>query len=167
MNKAILIGRLTKDVIAQQTQQGTTYLFNTIAVQRDFKNQNGEYDTDFINFVAHRQTAELIAKHFKKGDRIGLVGRWQVRTYTNNDNINVYVNELVVNEIEFLQEKKEQPQAQAQQPNQYQQPQPQQYNQYQAPNQYQGQYQQPQQPQLRQQYQPPKLDNVTDEDLPF
>ena len=115
MNKVILIGRLCKDHDIRQTQEGTMVLSNTIAVSRDYKNANGEYGTDFINFVSWKASAELIAKYFKKGDRIGLVGKWQTRTYQAQDGTNRYVNELMVENIEFLQEKREPAQPQAQQ----------------------------------------------------
>ncbi len=107
MNKVILIGRLCKDHDVRKTQGGTKVLSNTIAVTRDYKNVNGEYETDFINFIAWKASADLIAKYFQKGDRIGLVGKWQTRTYQAQDGTNRYVNELMVENIEFLQEKRE------------------------------------------------------------
>lgn len=105
MNKVILIGRLTQEHRYQQTQSGVSILSNTIAVQRPFKNQEGNYEADFINFVAYRSTADLINKWFVKGDRIGLEGRWQKRNYTNQQGETRYVDELVVENIEFLQER--------------------------------------------------------------
>lgn len=104
MNQVILIGNLTKThetKILENTE--TKVLSNSIAVRRDFKNAKGEYETDFINFVAFNQTAELIEKYFAKGDRIGLIGRWQVRRYTAQDGTNRTINELIVTNIEFLQ----------------------------------------------------------------
>lgn len=107
MNKVILIGRLTQDPTCNYGQNNIAFVRGTIAVQRDFKNQNGEYDTDFINFVAYRQTAELITKHFLKGDRIGLIGNWQTDKYQDQNGQTRISNYLRVNEIEFLQDKKQ------------------------------------------------------------
>lgn len=107
MNKVILIGRLCQDTQLQRANE-LAYTRNTIAVQRSFKNANGEYDTDFINFTAYRLTAELIVNHFKKGDRIGLIGEWRTNKYQDQSGQTRVSNELVVNEIEFLQEKREQ-----------------------------------------------------------
>lgn len=108
MNKIILIGRLTKNPELSSTQSGTTYLMNSIAVNRNYTNQNGEREADFINFIAYRATAELISKYFIKGDRIGLEGRLQVRNYTDRDGNNRTASEVIVESIEFLQDKREQ-----------------------------------------------------------
>lgn len=109
MNKVILIGNIVKDIELKQTQSGTSVVANTIAVRRNFKNQTGEYESDFINFIVYRTTAELIVQYFTKGDKIGLIGRWQNRTYKNQNDQTVYVSELIVEDIEFLQTKKEKP----------------------------------------------------------
>lgn len=96
MNKVILSGRLVKDIEVRKSPNGESVVSNTIAVSRDFKNSKGEYETDFINFVAWRQTADYLSNYAKKGDRAELVGRWQVRKYTNRDNVEVTVNEVIV-----------------------------------------------------------------------
>lgn len=108
MNKVILIGRLVKDLELRKTPNDVSVVANTIAVNRKFKNQNGETEADFINFVSFGATAELISKYFKKGDRIGLEGRIQTRSYENQEGNTVYVTEVVVDNIEFLQERKTQ-----------------------------------------------------------
>lgn len=108
INKVILIGRLTKNPELASTQSGTTYVMNSIAVNRNYTNQNGDREADFINFVAYRTTAELISKYFVKGDRIGLEGRLQVRSYTDRDGNNRTATEVIVESIEFLQDKREQ-----------------------------------------------------------
>lgn len=170
MNQVILIGRLSKDVTIRQTQDGSSVASGTIAVQKKYKNKDGEYEANFINFVAFKTTADLIARYFQKGDRIGLIGTWENRTYQAQDGTNRYVNEVFVENIEFLQEKRNQQgnnQYQGQS-NQYQ-GQPQQQNNYypQQPNNY---YQQPQQ---QVQQQGPDFSNVveqfeiSDDDLPF
>ena len=101
MNKAILVGRLTRDPELKTTGSGVSVCSFTIAVNRRFKNAEGNYDADFINCVAWRQQAELIAKHFKKGDMIGIAGSMQTRNY-DRDGIKVYVTEVVVEEIDFV-----------------------------------------------------------------
>ena len=109
MNKVILIGRLVKQPELNTLPTGNQVVQCAIAVQRKFKNQNGEYEADFINFVAFGTTAQLISNYFTKGDRIGLEGRWQRRSYQNKEGVTVYVDEMVVDNIEFLQERREQP----------------------------------------------------------
>ena len=106
MNKVILIGRLTKETELRKTSNDLSVVANTIAVNRRMKNQAGEYEADFINFVAFGATANLIAQYFKKGDRIGLEGRIQTRSYENQEGNRVYVTEVIVDNIEFLQDKK-------------------------------------------------------------
>lgn len=107
MNLCVLIGNITKDITIAKTTSNISVVQNTIAVKTNAKNKDGEFGTNFINFVAFNKTAELIAEHFQKGDRIGLIGEWQVRSYQAKDGSTRYVNELVVNNIEFLQQKRE------------------------------------------------------------
>ena len=109
MNKVILIGRLVKEPELRQTNSGDAVLINAIAVNRDYTNQQGEREADFINFVAYRNTAELIAKYIRKGHRLALEGRWQRRSYVNynNNNQTVYVDELIVEKMDFIQDKQE------------------------------------------------------------
>ena len=99
MNKVILTGNLVNECELRTTQSGKNVISNTIAVRRDFKNPNGEYETDFINFVAWDTLAQYLIKYSHKGDRIELVGRWNTRQYTNKDGINVTVNEVLVESI--------------------------------------------------------------------
>ena len=106
MNKVILIGRLTRDPDKKSTPQGTPVTTFSIAVQRKFKNQNGEYEADFINCVAWRALADLVAKHFSKGTNIAVVGNLQTRSYNDNDGNKRYVTEVVVDEIDFIDKKK-------------------------------------------------------------
>ena len=106
MNKVIIIGRNTKDIELRQTPSGTSAVEFSIAVKRTFKNANGEYESDFLNCVAFRNTAELISRYVGKGDMLAIVGRLQTRSYTNKEGRKVYVTEIVVDEVEFLQTKK-------------------------------------------------------------
>ncbi|MBC5648476.1 single-stranded DNA-binding protein [Christensenella tenuis] len=105
MNKAILVGNLTKDPEQRTTQSGIAVTSFTVAVQRRFKDAEGNYQADFINCVAWRQTAEFIAKYFSKGSKIGVSGSLQARTYDDANGVKRYVTEVVVDEAEFVQSK--------------------------------------------------------------
>lgn len=102
MNKWCGVGRLTKDVELKTTSNQTSYCNFTIAVDRRFKDANGERQTDFINCVAWRQTAEFIGKYFHKGNRIGVCGSIQTRSY-EKDGQKVFVTEVMVEEAEFVE----------------------------------------------------------------
>lgn len=104
MNNVSLIGRFTRDPELRYTSSGTAVINGNLAVTRNFKNAQGNYEADFINVVAWRKTAELIAEHFRKGDMIGLNGRIQTRNY-EKDGRKVYVTEVVAENITFIQNK--------------------------------------------------------------
>lgn len=104
MNKAILMGRLTKNPELQQTSSGIPVVRFTLAVDRRFKSQNGERETDFIPMIAWRQQAEFIAKYFKQGSKMVAVGSIQVRSYDKNGERR-YVTEVVVDEVYFAESK--------------------------------------------------------------
>lgn len=112
MNKVIIIGRNTKEIELRQTTAGTSAVEFSVAVKRTFKSANGEYESDFINCVAFKNTAELISRYVNKGDMVCVVGRIQTRNYTNKEGRKVYVTEVVVEEVEFLQSKKQETEAQ-------------------------------------------------------
>ena len=114
MNKVIIIGRNTKDIELRQTTAGTSAVEFSVAVKRTFKSANGEYESDFINCVAFKNTAELISRYVGKGDMVCVVGRLQTRNYTNKEGRKIYVTEIVVEEVEFLQSKKQEQEAEAQ-----------------------------------------------------
>ena len=101
INQWIGTGRITRDLELKYTGTGTAVLSFSIAVERPFKNAQGERETDFINIVAWRKTAENIAQYFKKGDGIGIVGRIQTRNYENNEGRKVYVTEVVAENFDF------------------------------------------------------------------
>ena len=108
MNNTNLQGRLTKDVELKHTGSGTAVASFTIAVERPFKGANGERETDFINVVAWRKTAEIINQYFNKGDGIIIQGRIQTRNYENNEGKRVYITEVVADNFSFpLQNKKQ------------------------------------------------------------
>ena len=107
MNNAILVGNLTKDPELTTTQSGINVTRFTVACQRKYANENGERDCDFINCVAWRASAEFIHKYFKKGNKIGIVGTIQTRSYDAEDGTKRYVTEVVVEESEFVQSKRD------------------------------------------------------------
>ena len=101
MNKAILVGNLTKEPEQRTTSSGIAVTSFTVAVNRRYKTQDGQQQTDFINCVAWRGTAEFVAKYFSKGSRIGVVGTIQTRTYDDQSGNKRYVTEVVADEVEF------------------------------------------------------------------
>lgn len=106
MNKVELIGRLTKDPEVKLTTNQTAYCNFTVAVDRRFKDKDGQRQSDFINCVAWKQTADFINKYFHKGSRIGLCGSIQTRSY-EKDGQKVFITEVLVDEVEFVESKTE------------------------------------------------------------
>ena len=106
MNKVIVIGRTTKDIELKQTKTGVSVAEFSVAVNRSFKNSSGERESDFFNCIAFSKLAETISRYVKKGDQVGVEGRLQTRNYTNKDGKKVYVTEIIVENVEFLQSKK-------------------------------------------------------------
>ena len=106
MNKVVLVGRLTREPDIRYTQgEKSTCIANfAVAVDRRYK-RDGEQSADFPSCVAFGKTGEFIAKYFHKGMRIGIVGRLQTRSYENKDGARVYVTEVVVEEVEFVESK--------------------------------------------------------------
>lgn len=107
MNKVILVGRLVRDPEIKNTTTGKAVANFTLAVDRRFKNQDGQKEADFINCQAWGKTAEVLGQYTKKGSRIGVVGRIQVRSYDGNDGVKRWLTEVVVEELEFLESKKD------------------------------------------------------------
>ena len=103
MNKCVLVGRLTKDPEIKTTSSDKKYCNFTIAVDRPFKDANGQRQADFINCVAWNQTAVFIQKYFKKGYRIGVSGSIQTRTFEDNEGTKHFVTEVLVSEAEFVE----------------------------------------------------------------
>lgn len=102
MNRIILLGNIATDPKYITTQSGISNISFRIAVQRRYKNNNGEYDSDFITCVAWRQTADFIHKYFIKGNKIGLEGALQVRSYTAQDGSTRWATEVVIDNVEFV-----------------------------------------------------------------
>lgn len=101
MNVITLTGNAVKDIDLKYTPAGKGIANGTIAVRRDFKNQNGEYETDFINFVALGGLSEVMANHIRKGDKFGITGRLQIRKWEKDNGEKQYFTEVVVNGFDF------------------------------------------------------------------
>lgn len=105
MNKALLIGRLTRDPELKSTSTGRNVCQFSIAVNRNFTNANGEREADFINCVVWDKQAENLVKYQKRGNQIAVDGRIQTRNYEDKDGKRVYVTEILANSISFLDSK--------------------------------------------------------------
>lgn len=108
MNSCVLIGRTTKDIDLRRTGNGTAVASFTLAVNRDFKTNDGQ-EADFIQCVAWKKTAELLEQYVHKGDRIAVNGSIRTRNYEDNYGKKVYVTEVLINHVEFLETKREKP----------------------------------------------------------
>lgn len=102
LNKAIVLGRLTKDPEMRYTQSGTAVTTFTLAVDRRTTNQQGERETDFLPIVVFGKTAESSAQYLSKGKQAAVEGRIQVRNYENKEGCRVYVTEIVAENVQFL-----------------------------------------------------------------
>ena len=109
MNKTMLMGRLVRSPEGKTTPNGNSTCRFTVAVDRRYKKEGEERHTDFINCVAWKAQAELVANHFRKGSRILAVGSIQTRKYDDKNGNKVTATEVVVDEIEFIDPKKETP----------------------------------------------------------
>ena len=107
INNVTLVGRMTRDAELRYTPQNQAVATFSLAVNRNFKNQNGERDADFINCVIWRQQAENLADWAKKGALIGITGRIQTRNYENQQGQRVYVTEVVADNFQLLESQKE------------------------------------------------------------
>lgn len=114
INQSVLVGRLTKDVELRYTPSNQAVATFTLAVNRNFKNQNGDYEADFINCVMWRQQAENIANWTQKGMLIGITGRIQTRNYENQQGQRVYVTEVVAETFQVMESRKDQQGGQSQ-----------------------------------------------------
>ncbi|MDT2687490.1 single-stranded DNA-binding protein [Enterococcus gallinarum] len=106
INNIVLVGRLTKDPDLKYTGNGTAVATFNLAVNRNFTNQSGEREADFINCVIWRKPAESLANYAKKGVLIGITGRIQTRSYDNQQGQKVYVTEVVADNFQLLESKK-------------------------------------------------------------
>lgn len=101
MNKVFLRGNLTRDVELRSTQSGKQIARFSVAVRRDMKNADGEYESDFLNCIAFGNQAEMINKYFHKGSGIIVLGHIQTGSYEKEDGTKVYTTDIVVENIEF------------------------------------------------------------------
>ena len=102
MNKVILIGRLTRDPELRYTSSNVPTASFSVAVDRNFTNQNGEREADFINIVVWRKQAENCKNYLTKGSQVAIEGRIQTRNYDGQDGKKVYVTEVVADNVQFL-----------------------------------------------------------------
>ena len=102
MNRFFGIGRATATPELEQTNSGVAYTRFGIAIDRNYKDQDGEKITDFLNVVAWRGLAENCAKYIEKGRQIAVVGTVNTRTYTGQDGVKRTVTEIVADNVEFL-----------------------------------------------------------------
>lgn len=107
INNVVLSGRLTKDVEVRMSQNNKKYCQFTLAVD---KYVNGEQQADFINCVAWERNAEILSEYTSKGSKVNVVGRIQTRNYKNNNGQTIYVTEVLVQQVELLEKKKEEKQ---------------------------------------------------------
>lgn len=118
MNKFLATGRLTKDVDLRYTSSGTAVGTFTLAVNRQFTNDKGEREADFIQCVVWRKPAETLANYTRKGSHIEIEARIQTRSYDNVEGKRVYVTEAVVDSFGFLDKKSDSGQTTNQSPSQ-------------------------------------------------
>ena len=107
LNKIILMGRLTRDPELRRTNGGTAVANFNIAVDRDFKSQDGEKETDFIDVVVWRGTAEFVSKYFTKGRMAVVEGRLQIRDWTDKEGGKRRTAEVIADNVYFADSKKE------------------------------------------------------------
>ena len=118
MNKVILNGNLCKEIELRYTTTNTPVVSNTIAVRNDFKNAKGEYESQFINFVAYKQNAEFLNKYAAKGTKVLLDGRLSNRSYVKQDGTKAYITEVIVDKVELLGSKQKEELKPVEQPKQ-------------------------------------------------
>lgn len=114
INNVVLVGRLVRDPELRYTPSNQAVATFSLAVNRNFKSQNGEREADFINCVIWRQQAENLANWAKKGVLIGITGRIQTRNYENQQGQRVYVTEIVANDFQLLESRKDRETGQSQ-----------------------------------------------------
>ena len=105
INNVCLVGRLTRPVDLRYTQNGTAFGSFTLAIDRTYKNQAGEKETDFINCVIWRKSAVNLSNFTKKGSLLGVEGRLQTRNYENHEGKKVYITEVLVENFSLLESK--------------------------------------------------------------
>jgi len=102
LNQVVLVGRLTENPVVEETSNGKKYTAINVAVQRNFKNNDGIYETDFIRCVLWNGMASNTKEYCKTGDIVGIKGRLQNRTYETDDKQIKYITEVIAERITFL-----------------------------------------------------------------
>ena len=102
MNNVSLIGRFTRDPELRSTETGASVCSFSLAVQRGYRNKDGEYEADFINCVAWKNSAEFISKYFKKGQQIGVQGELQTRKWSDDEGKTRYATEVIIRNTTFV-----------------------------------------------------------------
>ena len=105
INNVVLVGRLTRDPELRYTPSNVAVATFSLAVNRNFKNQSGDREADFISCIMRRQQAENFANWCKKGNLVGITGRIQTRSYDNQQGQRVYVTEVVAESFQTLEKK--------------------------------------------------------------
>lgn len=106
INRVVLVGRITRDPEMQQTSAGVPYVRFSLAIDRPFKNQNGEKLTDFVNCIAWRSQADFMNSYVKKGNMVGVEGRIQVTSYQDQNGNNRQSFDIFVESVTNLEPKK-------------------------------------------------------------
>lgn len=104
INTSIIVGRLTKDIELKQTSTGKTVTNFTVAVDKPYNKDNDHPEANWIDCIAWEKTAEFLAKYFKKGNKVGITGNLQTRTY-EKDGTKFKVTEILVNTVDFVESK--------------------------------------------------------------
>lgn len=107
MNKVALVGRLTAKPELRYTSSNISFTRFTLAVNRQYSNEDGKRDADFISIVAWRKQAELITKYFEKGNLIAIEGKLQTSSYEDKDGNKKYTTDVALDSFEFIESKKE------------------------------------------------------------
>lgn len=114
MNKVALVGRLTAKPELRYTNSNVAFTRFTLAVNRQYPNQDGKREADFINIIAWRKQAEVISKYFDKGNLIAIEGKLQTSSYDDKNGNKKYTTDVALDNFEFIENKKEEPKKQFQ-----------------------------------------------------
>jgi len=106
VNNTVIIGRIVRDLELHETENGNKVAQLTLAVQRNFKNMEGQYDTDYVPCILWRGIAENTAEYCKKGDLVAIKGRLQTRSYETEDEIKHNIVEVIAEKVTFLSNKR-------------------------------------------------------------
>lgn len=106
INSVVLVGRITKDLELKYTQSGVAYCKFTLAINRTFTNGQGEREADFVNCTVWKKQAENLCNYMSKGSLIGVTGRIQTSNFEGRDGNRVFMTEVIADNVQFLESKK-------------------------------------------------------------